>query len=89
MRLNVSIMQRMKRIHFWIILFSICLQPLGAAVLTEAEVNRMESELGITMTAYEKSQVARIAKPDGPLPQWRVDADVRIEERRRRTCKLR
>jgi GH35 family endo-1,4-beta-xylanase len=55
---------------------------LHGAALTQSEINQIENELGITLTAGEKSQLGAIAKPDEPLPQWRVDAQARIEAHR-------
>jgi GH35 family endo-1,4-beta-xylanase len=81
-------MQGMKCLPFTLILLSTCLLPLQAAVLTESEIDRMEADLGITLTAYERSQVARIAKPEGILPQWRIDAEARIEEHRKASLQV-
>ena len=61
----------------------LCLNPLHGAELTPAEINQIEADLGITLSATEKVQIANIVKPGGTLPQWRIDAEARIEEHRK------
>ena len=50
--------------------------------LTSEEVNQIESDLGITLSAQEILDLSLIVKPQA-LPQWRSDANLRIEENRK------
>ncbi|NDV63552.1 endo-1,4-beta-xylanase [Puniceicoccales bacterium CK1056] len=43
----------------------------------------MESDLGIRLSAEEILELGSIVKPDGQKPQWRRDAEQRIETHRR------
>lgn len=54
-----------------------------AASLTTNEINQIESQLGITLSASEIQELGDIVKPDMPHPQWRIDADARIELNRK------
>ncbi|MBI9020640.1 MAG: hypothetical protein JEZ10_05235, partial [Verrucomicrobia bacterium] len=56
---------------------------VGAAELTTQEVARIESGLGITLTPGQKTELAQIVKPNAPLPQWRSEAETRIEQHRK------
>jgi GH35 family endo-1,4-beta-xylanase len=57
---------------------------LCAAPLTPDEILRYETDLGVTLTDSEKTDIARIAKPDAPdWPAWRVEANARIEQHRK------
>ncbi len=53
------------------------------AALTVEEIQQIESEFGITLTTIEKDDLAADAKPDAPHPQWRIDADARIDLNRK------
>jgi hypothetical protein len=68
---------------FTCILIVTALRLLPAAALTPAEIQQIESDLGITLSAAEKTELAQIAKPDGLVPQWRTDAEARIEANRK------
>jgi GH35 family endo-1,4-beta-xylanase len=59
-----------------------------AAALTTQEVVQIESELGITVSASDQAALAQIVKPDGPVPQWRIDAEARIEQHRKADVNL-
>jgi GH35 family endo-1,4-beta-xylanase len=50
-----------------------------APALTNQEVEQYYEELGIILTEEEKSQIAAIVKPIEPLPQWRIEANHRID----------
>ena len=50
--------------------------------LSSEEVNQIESDLGITLSAQEILDLSLIVKPQS-LPQWRSDANLRIEENRK------
>ena len=50
------------------------------AELTAEEIQHYQDDLGITLTATQQVQIATIAKPDGPQPIWRTDAEVRIDK---------
>ena len=50
--------------------------------LSSEEVNQIESDLGITLSAQEIVDLSLIVKPQS-LPQWRSDANLRIEENRK------
>jgi len=56
--------------------------PLHGNQLSPAEVTRIESDLGITLSEQEKADLTGVIFPDGPIPQWRVDAEDRIKENR-------
>ena len=51
--------------------------------LTTGEVARIENDLGIVLSSLEKNQLAAIVKPQGAVPQWRADAEARIETHRK------
>ena len=50
--------------------------------LTSEEVNQIESDLGITLNTQKILDLSLIVKPQA-LPQWRSDANLRIEENRK------
>lgn len=50
--------------------------------LSSEEVNQIESDLGITLSAQEILDLSLIVKPQS-LPQWRSDANQRIESHRK------
>ena len=50
--------------------------------LSPEEVNQIESDLGITLSAQEILDLSAIVKPQS-LPQWRSDANQRIESHRK------
>jgi GH35 family endo-1,4-beta-xylanase len=50
--------------------------------LSPEEVNQIESDLGITLSQQEILDLSAIVKPQS-LPQWRSDANLRIEENRK------
>ena len=72
-----------------LILSPVLAVSLAAAELTTAEVARIQTDLGITLSAQEKSQLAAIVKPEGPVPQWRLDAEARIEQHRMADLEIR
>lgn len=59
-----------------------------ASELTQEEVIQIESELSITLTSQEKLDLAGIIRPDGPVPQWRQDAEQRIEHSRKANLQI-
>ncbi len=61
----------------------VSMRPAQAASLTAEEISQIETDLGMTLSTSEQQQIATIVKPDGPLPQWRIDADARIEQHRK------
>ena len=50
--------------------------------LSPEEVNQIESDLGITLSVQEISDLSAIVKPNS-LPPWRSDANQRIESHRK------
>ncbi|NDV63186.1 hypothetical protein G0Q06_12040 [Puniceicoccales bacterium CK1056] len=66
-----------------IILVSFSVLQVRAAPLTTEEIVQIETDLGITLSTAEKNDLAQIAKPDSPFPQWRIDAEARIEANRK------
>lgn len=50
--------------------------------LSSEEVDQIESDLGITLSQQEILDLSAIVKPQS-LPQWRSDANLRIEENRK------
>ncbi len=50
--------------------------------MTDVEIAIIESALGVSLSADEKADLAAIVKPDGPVPQWRKDAEARIATNR-------
>ncbi|MEX0321354.1 MAG: endo-1,4-beta-xylanase [Puniceicoccaceae bacterium] len=63
-------------------LFLISISSAFGASLTPEEVSLIESELGITLSEGQKTDLAAIVRPDGPTPQWRQDAEGRIATNR-------
>lgn len=57
--------------------------PEEVSTLTAEEVAQIETDLGITMTEQDKIDLASIVKPVGLRPQWRIDAEARIEASRK------
>jgi len=55
----------------------------SGTALTLDEINQIETEFGITLSATQKEELAAVVKPDAPLPQWRIDAEARIELNRK------
>ncbi|VGO22947.1 CBM96 family carbohydrate-binding protein [Pontiella sulfatireligans] len=53
-----------------------------AAPLTVDEINQIETDLGITMSASDKADLAAIVKPDVP-DQFHIDAETRIDQHRK------
>ncbi|VGO19219.1 endo-1,4-beta-xylanase [Pontiella sulfatireligans] len=53
-----------------------------AATLTPEEVQQYADDLGVVLTPAEQQQIADLVKPD-VVPQWRVDAEARIEQHRK------
>jgi GH35 family endo-1,4-beta-xylanase len=53
------------------------------AALTAAEIQQIETEFGITLSAADQTDLAAVVKPDAPFAQWRVDANARIEANRK------
>ena len=51
--------------------------------LTTEEITQINNAFGITMTPAEKTTLAGLVKPTTPLPQWRTDAEARIEQHRK------
>lgn len=51
--------------------------------LTDEEVQQYFEDLGVVLSEQEKFQVAQLVKPIDPLPQWRLDANNRIEQLRK------
>ncbi|MCK5920909.1 MAG: hypothetical protein KAG66_08200, partial [Methylococcales bacterium] len=60
---------------------------MGAA-LTAGEIQQYADDLGVVLTVHQQQEIAAIAKPDAPLPPWRVDAEVRIEQHRKADLKV-
>jgi GH35 family endo-1,4-beta-xylanase len=60
-----------------------CVNPVEGAPLTAEEIQQIESEFGITLTTQEKADLAAVVKPDAPHPQWRIDANARVELHRK------
>jgi len=58
-------------------------QANGAGLLTVAEINQINTAFGITMTNAQELTLAGLVKPTTPLPQWRTDANARIEQHRK------
>lgn len=50
--------------------------------LTSEEINQIESDLGITLSQQDILDLSLIVKPQS-LPQWRIDANQRIESHRK------
>lgn len=59
------------------------IHPARGSALTPTEIQRYADDLGVVLSANEQQQIAAIAKPDGPYPQWRTDAEARIEQHRK------
>ena len=57
--------------------------PLASAPLTPGEIAQIEGDLGIVLNQAQKQALGQIAKPDGPLPHWRQEAEARIEAHRK------
>lgn len=62
--------------------FSAIAMQSHAASLTPEEVLQYQNDLGVTLTASEQQQIADLVKPD-VVPQWRTDAEARIEQHRK------
>ncbi|MEX0331848.1 MAG: endo-1,4-beta-xylanase [Puniceicoccaceae bacterium] len=73
----------MKLYHIHLLLVALLCYPVLGAPLTQEEVNQIEGELGVVLSESEKQLLGAIAKPDGPLPQWRTEAEERIESHRK------
>lgn len=61
---------------------------LGAGTLAPGEIGQMESAFGITLSEDWRQELGRILKPDGPAPQWRLDAEARIEQHRKANLEI-
>jgi hypothetical protein len=69
-----------------LIQFGLVLFPFScviAASLTPEEIDQIETDLGIILTSSEIDLLGDIAKPEGALPQWRLDAESRIKHHRK------
>jgi GH35 family endo-1,4-beta-xylanase/lysophospholipase L1-like esterase len=73
-------------VQFGLILFPS--SSLIGAPLTFEEISQIETDLGIILSPLEIELIGDIAKPDGPLPQWRVDAEARIAQHRMADLKI-
>ena len=60
-----------------------------AANLTASEIQQVESDLGITLSIGDQTNLAAIVKPDGAMPQWRIDAEARIDAHRKADLDIR
>ena len=61
---------------------TVAVQLTVVSSLSSEEVNQIESDLGITLSVQEILDLSLIVKPQS-LPQWRSDANLRIEENRK------
>lgn len=72
-----------KQLFLTALLFFISFNLFSQSILSDKEVQQYKDELGIELTESQKNQIAKIVKPTGTLPQWRIDADNRIEQNRK------
>ena len=82
MKAMQTVLGRIKEVVFCALLASTFQSAQGAA-LTPAEIGQIEAEFGIVLTSTQKTELAAVVKPDAPLPQWRIDAEARIESNRK------
>ena len=61
---------------------TVAVQLTVLSSLTSEEVNQIESDLGITLSAQDILDLSAIVKPQS-LPLWRSDANLRIEGNRK------
>jgi GH35 family endo-1,4-beta-xylanase len=55
---------------------------LTAGILPAEKIQRMEADLGISLSAGEIADLSAIVMPEVPPAQWRIDAEQRISEHR-------
>jgi len=51
--------------------------------LTAEEIQQYKDDLGVELSENEINKIAEIVKPSGTIPQWRIDAESRIEQHRK------
>lgn len=61
---------------------TITVQAVGTSGLTVEELQKIQADLGVTLTIDQQLSLAAIVKPNS-TPQWRTDAEARINQHRK------